>query len=98
MVEHADTIRRAREVAQGLASEFTEGDPSDVWTQGEVYEHVYDPLDKHLRLLADLADALLVERQQALRLLTDVLPHLEDGHDEARIWAQNVRSFLGREP
>lgn len=28
------------------------------------------------------------------RLLRDVLPHLEGGHDEARIWTQNVRSAL----
>ena len=42
--------------------------------------------------------ALEAENMRIRKLLRDVLPHLEGGHDEARIWAQNVRAELSRGP
>ncbi len=81
MSGHADTIHGALQ-AMAYAADRKEKDKERIRLTG---------------LASDAArslDALLAENQRYEKLLRDVLPHLEGGHDEVRIWAQNVREAL----
>lgn len=54
----SEFVNAARRCEGQLAGEFASTDPSDTWTQQEVYEFVYQPLSQHLLRLCDLIERL----------------------------------------